>query len=76
MLKHHADARFDSGLAVGDFGFCTVDKYLATIGFVKAIKDGHQRGFARAIFADDPVDCTGHDADGNVFVRLDGAKGF
>ena len=39
------------------------DKDFALVGFVKPVKDRHQRRFARAVFADDPVDRAGHDAD-------------
>ena len=76
MLEHHTNTRSNCCLAVWNFGLLATNENITLIGFVKTLKDGHQRGFARAIFADDPVDCTGHDADGNVFVRLDGAKGF
>ena len=39
VLEDHADACVDRGLAVGDFGFATVDENVAAVGFIKSIKD-------------------------------------
>ena len=56
MLKHHADAGADRGLAVGDGDGLAADQDLAGIGAVKTIKDRHQRRFSGAILADNAVD--------------------
>ena len=74
MLKHHADPGGDGGLTVGDDGLLAVDEYFPFVGFVKPIQNGHQRGFARAVFPDNTVDRAGHDPDGNILVRLHRAK--
>ena len=74
MLEHHADACGDGRLAVGDGGLLPTDEDLARIGLVEPIEDRHQRGFARAILADDAMDRAGHDADRNVLVGLHGPK--
>ena len=76
MLEDHADPGGDSGLAVRDVGLFAGDKDLPRVGFVKTVEDAHQRGFARTVFTDDPVDRAGGDADGDVLVGLNRAKGF
>ena len=62
VLEHHSDAGGDCGLAVGYCGFLTIDEYLTGIGFVKAVEDRHQRGFARAILTNDAM----HSAFGDI----------
>jgi hypothetical protein len=74
MLEHHADARADGGQAVGYLGRAAIDQNLSGIGAVEPVKDGHQRRFARAIFAHNPVDRAAPHADGDVLVGLHRAK--
>ena len=76
MLEHHPDAGGDGGLAVGDLGFFAVDEDLARVGLVEPVEDRHQGRFARAVFADDPVDRSRHDADRNILVRLNRPEGL
>ncbi len=76
MLEHHADARADRGLAVGDVHGLAADDDLARIGAVEAVEDRHQRRFSRAVLADDPVDRARHDADRDVLVGLDRPEGL
>ena len=76
MLEHHADPGTDRALAVGDRGQLAVDEDLTGIGLVEAVQDRHQRGLARPVFADDPVDrALGH-RDVDVLVRLNRTKGL
>ena len=63
VLEHHPDACGNRGLAVRDIGLFAGDKNVAFVRFVESVKDRHQRRFARTVFTDNPVDCTGHDAD-------------
>ena len=53
---HHADALRDGLGTVGDFDFFAVNGDGAFVGLVKAVQNGHERGFARAVLADDAVD--------------------
>ena len=76
VLEHHADARRNRGLTVGNVGFGATDENLACVGFVKTVEDAHQGGFACAVLADDPVDRAGHHADRDVLVGLHRAKGL
>ncbi len=70
MLEHHADPRADRALAVGDQGGPPAHEDLPGVGAVKAVKDRHQRGLARPVFADDPVDRAPGHRDVDVLVRL------
>ena len=76
MLEHHPDACGNRGLAVRDICLFATDENLAFISFVKAVEDAHQRGLARAVFTNDPMDRAGHNTNGNVFVGLHRAKGL
>jgi hypothetical protein len=76
MLEHHADARADRALAVGDRSRLAVDEDLARIGLVEAVQDRHQRRLARAVFADDAVDRALRHRDVDVLVRLDRTEGL
>ena len=76
MLKHHADARFDGRLAVGNFGFGTVDKYFAAIGFIKAVKDRHQCRFSGPVFANNAVYRARLNRDRDVLIGLYWSKRF
>ena len=75
-LEDHADPGTDRGLAVGDLHRLAADQDLARIGLVEAVENGHQRGFARAILADDAVDRAARDADRDILVRLHRAEGL
>ena len=52
MLVHHADARRDRIVRAVELNAAAVHQDLAGIGLVEAVHDVHQRGFARAVFAD------------------------
>ena len=50
------------------------DPDLSGIGFIEAVEDRHERGLARAVFADDPVDRPALDYKVHVPVRVDLAE--
>ena len=68
---HHADAQSDGLGAVGDFDFFAVNGDGAVVGLVKAVEHRHERGFARAVFADDAVDAGFVNREINVAVGPD-----
>ena len=76
MLVHHPNTRRDGGLAVGDLDRAAIDENLTPICAVEPIKDGHQRGFARAIFPHNPVDRAARNCQRNIFVGLHRPEGF
>ena len=58
VLMHHADSRVDGVPGIAHFNGFAVDQDLAGGGLEKAVKLVHQRGFARAVFAQDRMDFT------------------
>ena len=55
---HHADSGRDSVPGVVHFNGLAIDKDLAGSRFEQAVKLVHQRGFSRAVLAQDCVDLT------------------
>ena len=74
VLMHHADSGGDGRLAVGDLDGPAIDADLAGIGVVEPVEDGHQRGFSRAVLADDAVDRSAADRQMDVLVGLNRAE--
>jgi hypothetical protein len=76
VLVDHADAQRDGVMAGADAAFLAVDQQLAAVGFVIAVQDAHQGGFAGAIFTDHTVDRAAVDGEADVGVRLHGPEGL
>jgi len=55
VLVHHANAQGDGLVRVADAGGLAEHGDAAAVGTVEAVQDGHQRAFARAVFAHDAV---------------------
>ena len=53
MLVHHADAALDGRLRAEMLYALSLDVHLAVCRCVDAVEDVHERGFARAVFADE-----------------------
>ena len=55
VLVHHADAQADGIVRLCDLDLLAVHENLAAIGMVETVDDVHQRGLARAVFAQQGV---------------------
>ncbi len=74
FLVDHRDARFDGlGRVCQDLGL-SVDLDGAAVRLVDTRKDLHERGLARAVFADQGVDAAGARVERHLAERLDRAE--
>ena len=76
MLMHHAYA-MRNGLAAGaDAHALAIDFNFATIGFIKAVKNGHQRRFSGTIFTNNAMNGAPLHPQMHIFIGFDGTKGL
>ena len=68
VLEHHADAQLARFLRVADVHGLAVEHHLALVGLDRAINDFHQRGLARAVFAQHGMGLAGHHGQRHVLV--------
>ena len=74
VLVHHADAQRRCVIGVVDLHRLAVFADLALLRLIQAEQDGHQRGLACAVFAQQGVDLTLAQLQGDVVVGLDAGK--
>ena len=74
VLVHHADAQCRCVVGVVDLHRLAVFPDLALLRLVQAEQDGHQRRFAGAVFAQQGVDLTLAQLQGDVVVGLNAGK--
>ena len=74
MLVHHANAQGNGFMRIPDLCRLAFYFYLTRIGSIEAIEDGHQRGLACAVFANDAVNGALRNAQVHICIRLDCAK--
>src|SRR5262245_49009304 len=68
MLVNHSDAQRDRVMRISDISLAAIDKYLAAVGVVKAVRYPHDGRFARTVLADDRVDRAFVDRDRDVVI--------
>ena len=76
MLEHHADAQSARLFGVAHMGHLAIKCNLASVGLDGAVNDLHQRGLARAVFAQHGVGLAGQDCERHVAVGDDAGIGF
>ena len=76
MLKHHADTQSARLFGVAHMGHLAVEGNLAGVGLDGAVDDLHQRGLARAVFAQHGVGLAGQDCERHVAIGDDARIGF
>ena len=74
VLVHHADAQRRCVVGVVDLHRLAVFADLALLRLIQAEQDGHQCGLACAVFAQQGVDLTLAQLQGDVVVGLDAGK--
>ena len=74
VLMHHADAVADRLARGADSDRLAVDADFASVGFIEAVQNRHQRRFAGAVLADDAVDDSALDDEIDVVVGVNRAE--
>jgi hypothetical protein len=74
VLVNHADARSNGVAGTGEGDRLVVDEDLALVGLVEAVEDVHERGLARAVLTEQPVDLAGTDDQVDALVGDDARK--
>jgi hypothetical protein len=74
VLLQHANARTNRGFWSVIAGALPVEKDVAAVGGLVAGEDFHQRGFARAVFAEHADDLPAAHGEADVVVGVDGSE--
>ena len=74
VLVDHADTQCRGIVGIVDLHRLAVLAYLARLGLVQAEQHAHQRGFAGAVFAQQRVDLSLFQLEGDIVVGLDAGE--